>query len=264
VFAGPTPNLQGTPTASAKTVVHPQGTTLCNADLALLVLDEPVQGIAPMRVRVKSGVTIGETFRAVGYGQNDQNQPIGTRFRKDGVSVLAIGSAVSASMTALGSNEFEVGESMCEGDSGGPAIDETSGAIVGIVSRGGACTDTTGHVYTSLAGFVAVLQQAFAAAGGSWIDESAPEPGVDAGTGSSSNGGGSGVLPKGTAGYGGPANLHSGQGNTCAVTTSAGRAGRADLAPLALALGAFAVRRRTRRTRWPDMPSDERALVSPA
>ena len=65
------------------------------------------------------------SIRSVGYGQNDEASPIGTRFRKDGVAVLAQGTAVSPSKTPLGTHEFEVGTSICQGDSGGPAISET-------------------------------------------------------------------------------------------------------------------------------------------
>jgi hypothetical protein len=73
----------------------------------------------------------------VGYGQNDQGSPTGTRFRRDDVPVLALRAGVSASGTALGASEIELGESTCEGDSGGPAISETTGAIVGVASRSG-------------------------------------------------------------------------------------------------------------------------------
>ncbi len=255
VMVGPAIYQTETPAAGATAIFHSSGSTQCNADLALIQLDKPITTVAPMRVRVQSGVTVGETVRAVGFGYNDQDASVGTRFRKDGVSVLAVGSTVSASQTALGSNEFEVGESMCGGDSGGPAIDEKTGAIVGIVARGPAdCTLASGHVYTALQGFLTVFQQAFASAGGSWVDESAPQPTVDAGGGgpapspdaggttSSSGGngetGGTGRPPQ----YGG-VNLESGKGDSC----SAGPApsGGVDLAALAgLGLVALAIARR--------------------
>lgn len=245
VFVGATPGLLGTPAANAAALFHPAGNVLCNADVALVVLDTSITSVPPMRVRLSSPVAQAESVRSVGYGQNDQNLPIGTRFRKDGVTVLAVGSTVSASMTALGSNEFEVGESICEGDSGGPAIDEKTGAIVGIVSRGGACTDDFGHVYTSLAGFQSVFQQAFAMAGGAPIDENAPAP-ADAGaatdgtgaTSSSSGGGGSnGATGGGTTHYDGPVNLHAGQGATC---SAGGVPGPGRSAPAGFALAGFA------------------------
>jgi MYXO-CTERM domain-containing protein len=257
VFVGPTPNLLGTPAANAAALFHPAGNVLCNADVALVVLDAKITSVPPMRVRLSSPVEQAESVRSVGYGQNDQNLPIGTRFRKDGVAVLAVGSTVSASMTALGSNEFEVGESICEGDSGGPAIDEKTGAIVGVVSRGGACTDDFGHVYTSLAGFQSVFQQAFAMAGGAPIDENAPASGdggaATDGTGSaySSSGGSSsgGGTVGGTTHYAGPVNLHAGQGATCSAAGAPGGAGRAPGGIALAGIVAFATLRTRRRVR---------------
>ena len=268
VFTGPSPSLLGTPAANAVAVFHPAGTTLCNLDLALIVLDTPITGVEPMRVRLSGPPTMGESMRTVGYGENDQNAPIGTRFRKDDVSVLAVGSTVSASMTPLGSNEFEMGESMCNGDSGGPALDETTGAIVGVVSRGGACTDTSGHVYTSLAGFASIFQQAFAMAGGAPITEGEPYP--DAGSGSSSGGatGSSSGTPAGSgsgaasssgaspgSGSGGaapegnemPVNLHAGQGSGCSAAGGGGGAAGAGLMLLIMSGVATLARRRAAR-----------------
>src|SRR5205085_9664497 len=69
--------------------------------------------------------------------------------------------AVSASKTPLGPHEFEVGKSICQGDSGGPAISETTGAVIGVVSRGGKCDEDFGHIYTTTAGFEAMFQKGF-------------------------------------------------------------------------------------------------------
>jgi MYXO-CTERM domain-containing protein len=255
VFTGAAAALGGTPAANVAAVFHPAGTTLCNLDIALLVLATPITGITPLKIRMSGGATTGESARTVGYGQNDQNAPLGTRFRKDDVTVLAIGSSVSASGTALGSNEFEMGESMCEGDSGGPALDETTGAIVGMVSRGGACTDTSGHVYTTLAGFASLFQQAFAMAGGAPITENepypeggaAPPPVADAGepTSSSSSGG---TEPDPSNGYQPPVNLRAGAGQGCSATGGAGSTS-SGAALLVAAMAAFASARRRVRAR---------------
>jgi len=265
VFVGPGIYQNEAPAASAKALFHPAGTTLCNGDLALVQLDRPITTVAPMRVRMKGGVTAGETVRAVGFGQNDQNQPIGTRFRKDGVAVLAVGSTVSSSQTPLGSNEFELGESTCGGDSGGPAIDETTGAVVGIVSRANSdCTLAYGHVFTSLAGLQPVFQQAFAAAGGNWYDESGPQPTVPSGSSSGgggspdggqpttggSSGGGSGGSSGGGNHYGGPPNLEAGKGAACsvaAVGASSSGGDPAEIAATAAAAALLALAMRARR-----------------
>jgi hypothetical protein len=254
VFVGPSIYEGETPTANAKAFYHPSGTTLCNADLALVVLDTSVTSVAPLRVRMTSPVATGETVRAVGFGENDQNQPIGTRFRKDDIPVLAVGATISASGTPLGGSEFELGESTCEGDSGGPAIDEKSGAIVGVVSRGQSdCSLNYGHVYTSLGGFVPLFQAAFAAAGGTWTDEdgsSGPgdggSPSADAGDVAQSSPG-TGAGPGGSSGgSAGDVNLHAGQGSSCAAAVvSRGPSGEGFLAGAIALLTLVIARRRS-------------------
>jgi MYXO-CTERM domain-containing protein len=258
IFSGATPNLLGTPDANASQVFHTQSTTICNTDVALIVLDKSITVAPPLRVRMSSPVVANESVRTVGYGTNDQNLPIGTRFRRDNMTVLAVGSTVSPSMTPLGSNEFEATEAMCNGDSGGPAIDEKTGAVVGIVSRGGiTCTDNSGHIYTSLSGFQSAFQQAFAVAGGAPVDENGTSPSPDAGTASPDGGSttGPGTMPgssSGSTGYGTgnggqPANLRAGQGNSCSTSGTSGGAGSS---PLALvALGFIALLRARRRLR---------------
>jgi hypothetical protein len=255
VFTGATPALLSTPASTGTAIFHPPGTTLCNLDMALVVLGQPITGVAPLQVRLTGAVTTAESVRTVGYGENDQNAPLGTRFRKDGLSVLAVGSTISASMTPLGSNEFELGESMCQGDSGGPAIDEKTGAVVGIVSRGGACTDPAGHVYTATSGFASVFQQAFAMAGGAPIAEGTA-PALDAGSGPTQDpDGSSGVTPAPTSTTPTdaprenaplPVNLHAGQGQGCSFAASPTPSEWATAALVSLLATLAAARRRVR------------------
>ncbi len=171
VYSGTKPSYAGAAAAGVRAIVHPQGGILCNADIALLVLDSDVHDVAPMRVRLGSTPHSDEAVRAVGYGQNDRAVPVGTRLRKDAVKVLAVGQRVSESQTPLGSHEFEVGLSICQGDSGGPAISEATGAVIGVVSRGGGCGDDFGHIYTTTSGCTDLIYQAFALAGGAPLDE---------------------------------------------------------------------------------------------
>ncbi len=135
------------------------------------MLDTPITDIAPLAVRIHTTARQGEMIRSIGYGQNDESSPIGTRFRKGGVAVLAQGKAVSPSKTPLGTHEFEVGKSICQGDSGGPAISEQTGAVIGVVSRGGHCDENFGHIYTTTAGFDQLFTDAFALAGATATDE---------------------------------------------------------------------------------------------
>ena len=171
VYSGSKPAYGGAPSAGVKTVVHPDGGVLCNADVALLILDHDITDVTPLRIRLASAPRPDESVRAVGYGQNDRAVPVGTRLRKDAVKVLAVGQRVSASRTPLGTNEFEVGLSICAGDSGGPAISEATGAVIGVVSRGGDCTDDFGHIYTATAGWSDLVTHAFTLAGGAPLEE---------------------------------------------------------------------------------------------
>jgi hypothetical protein len=260
VFATPAIYQGETPGAVAKAVFHPSGLIECNADVALIVLATSITTAAPSRVRLTSPVTDGESTRAVGFGANNESTTTyGTRYRKDDLPVLAVGSIVSASQTPLGNNEFELGgESTCSGDSGGPALDETTNAIVGVLSRGPAdCTVTDGHVYSSLAGFAPLFQQAFAVAGGSWIDENATLPDGGASSSGSSSGAGSGGgsgsgsssgngAASSSGGYSGGVNLRSGAGSGCSQSGGDPGDGAAFGAMAMGALAILSVRRRVR------------------
>jgi hypothetical protein len=176
IYLGASPSFSKTPVAVVQAVIAPEGDILCDSDIALVVLDRRLQNIEPFAVRFGAPARVGETIRAVGYGKNDASTPMGTRFRKENVPVLAVGSGITPSKTRLGPREFEVGRSICEGDSGGPAISELTGAVIGVVSRGGPCGDNFGHVYTTTAGFDSLFDRAFAAAGGAPLIEANTPP----------------------------------------------------------------------------------------
>jgi V8-like Glu-specific endopeptidase len=165
VYLGSSPSFAKPPVSTARAIVSPTGPYLCDSDIALVVLATPITEITPLAVRTHTPARKGEMIRSIGYGQNDQSSPIGTRFRKTGVAVLAQGKAVSPSKTPLGAHEFEVGMSICQGDSGGPAISEETGAVIGVVSRGGGCAEDFGHIYTTTSGFDQMFEDAFDLAG---------------------------------------------------------------------------------------------------
>ena len=116
VFTGAAPALNGAPNANATALVHPQGTTLCNSDLASSSSIRRIYGIAPMRVRLVAGTTAGQTVRAIGYGRRSAASPsargcVATR------SPSSTSARRSSSYgTPLAALEFELGESICDGD----------------------------------------------------------------------------------------------------------------------------------------------------
>lgn len=142
--------LVGEDVATARSVarglalVAPAGVTLCDSDIAAIVLDEEVVIARPLPVRTR-GPAAGERVRAVGFGR--------TKLLREHVRVLDVTTA-----------EFTVAEASCSGDTGGPAIDEDTGEVIGVVARGGpSCEgDDVHNVYTRVDAYAWLLEEAFA------------------------------------------------------------------------------------------------------
>lgn len=107
-------------------VVVPRGRSLCGADAAVLVLDRALSAITPMRVDATRAVTVDDRLTVVGFGQRGSSAraPYGVRYQR------------SVSVVDWSAREFVAGRSVCHGDSGGPALDPRTGAVVGVLSRG--------------------------------------------------------------------------------------------------------------------------------
>jgi hypothetical protein len=164
------------PTARGTKIVHDDATNLCGHDLALLEIEPPVTSVAPARLVLDALPSVGEAVTVVGWGASEhQIQNITrTRAERTGVDVLSIGPTVYDGVN-VPPNGFLLGESICDGDSGGPAFD-ASGIILGIASYGSngtpesesdplaACVDAGGGVlntFTSIAPFADTIRQAF-------------------------------------------------------------------------------------------------------
>jgi hypothetical protein len=119
-------------------IVDDDQSAVCDRDAAVLVLDEPVQGITPRTLRT-TALVVDEPLSAVGWGMTEFGVPDARR-RRDGVVVLPPSAPVGAS-------EIETSTAVCQGDSGGPLFD-SSGRVVAVVSRvRNGCTSGTGvHV----------------------------------------------------------------------------------------------------------------------
>ena len=110
--------------AYGRSIHTPYTDVLCDADIAVVTIDRPLR-IRPMAIARSSRARVGQTITSIGYGRIGPSGHEGLRRFRAGVPV------VEASPT-----ELVVGESTCSGDSGGPAIDEATGAVVGVLSRG--------------------------------------------------------------------------------------------------------------------------------
>jgi hypothetical protein len=196
----PDPTVQ--PTARSKAFIHDDGATVCGHDLAFLVLDHDIERAAMLPIRLDAFPQPKETITAVGYGltepaANGTSTPPSYRLARSGIDLIRVGPALAGpNELAVPPGEFQVGEAICNGDSGGPAIAESTGAVIGVVSRVEntdsqakfVCAGSRVHgFYASTASFKEVALQAFAAAGKQpWLEgRVAPSPsglGNDAGS----------------------------------------------------------------------------------
>lgn len=120
---------------------------LCGKDIAVIRLDRAIFSIRPASLRMKP-VMSGERIDLVGFGRRGDYSSVGEKYCRKSVK------AIDAT-----SREFLTAESSCSGDSGGPALDNRTGEIVGIVSRGGpSCEGPEARsIYTQVSAFPELL-----------------------------------------------------------------------------------------------------------
>ncbi len=180
VFIGntrPDFNRGAPPTAAkGKKIFIPDTDTICAHDIALVLLDRNVEGAKISPLRLDTEVVEAETITSIGWGVTTKTDSPETRQRRADVPITGVGPMRSGNGRSLGPSEFEVGESICSGDSGGPAISTDTGSILGVVSRGGngrqsqadpsvQCTGGNAfNIYTGVAGHKDMILAAFAEA----------------------------------------------------------------------------------------------------
>lgn len=184
------PNFQaGTAVANARgtKIFHDGAKTLCNHDLALVLLDTSIEGALIAPLRMDTPPVDKEEFTAIGWGVTDLDPYPDIRQQRTGIKIRHVGRYPGDGITEpVPQNEFIVGESICSGDSGGPAMAASTNSILGVVSRGGNGTNDpndpaagclgAGNFYTRVDGFRDIIEAAYAEAGQDPWYEGQPDP----------------------------------------------------------------------------------------
>jgi hypothetical protein len=136
----------GPPRARGRSIVVPPGGSLCGADIALLVLDQGIDDVAPALVRT-TGAAEGDRVRIVGFGDGASAPSDGAKLVREHVAVLA-----------SDTTELEMADDVL-GGGGGPALDGATAEVLGVASRNdGDARD----VYTRADVFLALVDSALA------------------------------------------------------------------------------------------------------
>jgi hypothetical protein len=102
-------------------VVPPCGENGGHGDMAVLVLERKLVGIAPMKVRLDAPPKPGEIVEPAGFGR--------CALSGDGISRKRRG---FSSVATVSPGSFFLSAAICPGDSGGPAV--SNGQVVGVIS----------------------------------------------------------------------------------------------------------------------------------
>jgi hypothetical protein len=200
---------------------------LCDHDLALVLLESPIEGVPVASLRLDGDAEGGEGLTTIGWGVTTTTNEPPTRQERSGVKVTRIGPDEKSPV--LTPSEFTFDESICLGDSGGPVVSARTGAIIGVVSRGGngsssnepsaTCTAAT-NLATKLGPFRELVARGFSRAGAQPVlEERASEE----------DGGGCSVPRR--------AGARSGTGTGTGTGTGAGTSAWFAVAIVAMALG---------------------------
>jgi hypothetical protein len=120
----------------AQVLLAPGDDVVCGRDVALLLLSASMHKEAtPLTPRLDSIAEPGEPYSAVGFGESAKDaDDAGLRRRRDHLSIVCVGHDCGGS-SQVEPPEWRGDHGICNGDSGGPAIDST-GRVIGITSRG--------------------------------------------------------------------------------------------------------------------------------
>jgi V8-like Glu-specific endopeptidase len=94
-----------------------------DGDIAILVLERKLVGVATRAARLNAPPAIGAGIEPIGFGRCAYSHSTGGRSIRTGGKI-----------EELFQRAFRLDASICPGDSGGPAVDVATGEIIGVIS----------------------------------------------------------------------------------------------------------------------------------
>jgi hypothetical protein len=167
------------PLARGAQVISTHSPTICQNDLAFLLLDTALE-LPLLPMRIGRSAEVGELGVLVGYGQDARERALDlhrqARQQKRDLAITGVGpDSVEDGVTTVPPRTLALdGPSGCIGDSGGPLLAQSTGAILGVYSLqdGERCADPqVHHQLVHVPPFQLLIQQAFAAAGAEPLEE---------------------------------------------------------------------------------------------
>lgn len=179
VFPGTAP--VGTAAAHGLATFTTESSDACHDDVAAVVLDTPIPQDSYPSLRVAARPTVvGETVRLVGYGATEHDKLV-ERHEVDNVRIIDVGrddGVLDPNATTPARSLVVGGGTACFGDSGGPALSMTTGALVGVYSRiaGDCFAAESRNTYMLASSFFELFSRAFELAGEQPLLEPSLEP----------------------------------------------------------------------------------------
>lgn len=182
-------SFSGAQWRAVKQVVLPTTNSVCNNDIALLVLTNLVAGTTakPVIPGVQYPINYSKyltSFTAIGYGNTSATGGgAGTRRMRQLIRIQCIpGDETIPCPPGFGENEFVAGDGTCSGDSGSSAFEQGSFTFdtpvsLGVLSRGGQDKTTcVGSIYTRLDKFRDLIINTVESASNNWTLYPKPSP----------------------------------------------------------------------------------------
>ena len=132
---------------ASQSIARPTGyssqTSLSPEDFAVVTLQQPAEGVEALPLLISEPVAIGDTLNIVGYGQDENGNSAlqGNDYEESLKKGTMILSDIEPSLRLFAAEFNDTQQSICSGDSGGPAIVLNRDGIAGIAGVAQAVSD---------------------------------------------------------------------------------------------------------------------------